>query len=338
MKNKLEMIEGQLQTLADFRKRPVLCIVGALDQRAVLEIRGLLPQMSDLEERFVGQLSVLLESPGGYGQDAYRIALGLREHVEDLEVLVPHKAKSAATLLCLAADSIHLGPHGELGPLDPQMLNLRGSAVPLSALESFNTLDQLLRYSLDSLDGVVQHLVSASLDRKAPMDYPYAIKHAQPLFAAIVSPLFSQVDPHELGDAGRSLQVSEEYAVRVMRRWGYKKEGSDKCRKIARRLTWDYPTHGFIIDLTEAVEIGLKAQRLDSKSVALSQEILQETTEILQETTGYVGLAFPNDNDCQTDTSDSQQEYSKEPHAHDTEKGDETSERSPDGRPHAISA
>ena len=163
------------------------------------------------------------------------------------------------------------------------------------------------------------------------MDFPYAIEHAQPTVCRDRnSPVFSG-RPARIGRRGYvNFQVSEEYAERVMWRWGYSKDGVDKCREIARRLTWDYPTHGFIIDLTEAKEIGLKAQGLDAKSDSLSKEILQETTD-------YIVLAFPDTKDNQTDTSDSQQEDNKETHAHATEQGDETVERSPDGRPVAIS-
>ena len=191
-----------LHTLATERQRPILCIIGNLDEDAVAEVRDLLPQLRDIDNRYAKKLSVLLESPGGSPEHTYRIALGLREYVDDLEVLVPRWAKSAATLFCLAADSIHLGLHGELGPLDPQIHNLRGSFMREPALESFNGLSQLLGYSLDSWDGVLKHLLAASFRRKAPMDLPYAMEHAQPLFAAIVSPLFSKVDLHELGGGG----------------------------------------------------------------------------------------------------------------------------------------
>ena len=39
-------------------------------------------------------------------------------------VLIPYYAKSAATLLSLAADEIVMGPMGELGPVDPSVANI----------------------------------------------------------------------------------------------------------------------------------------------------------------------------------------------------------------------
>ena len=291
-----------LTRLASLRGRPLLCFVGEFTIREVQAVRDLMPQLSS-HEGFSGKLSVLLESPGGLPDDVFRIALALREYAHDLEILVPQWAKSAATLFCLAADTIHIGMHGELGPLDPQKQNLRGSfRGTTAALESFGALQQLLVYSLESLDGIVRHLLVESFRREAPMDIPYAIEHASPLFGAIVSPLFSQVDPHELGDAGRALQISERYAERIMKRWGYANIGDEDRQEIARRLTWDYPSHGYVIDLDEARDIGLNIHRMDPESDFLSHGIIKAVES--GETASFINLFFPDPN-TQTDDNDS---------------------------------
>ena len=302
-------IQKALRVLVAKRQRPVLCFYGDMDPESLQTVRSIAPQL-----KAFNKLSVLLDSPGGYIEDAYRIVLTLREYAKDIEVLVPQWAKSAATFFCLAVNTIYLGQHGELGPLDPQRFNLQGSARPVSALESFKALDQLLNYSLDSLDGIVRRLLM-----NAPMDIPYAIEHAQPLFAAIVSPLYSQVDPHELGESGRSLATSEEYAMRVMERWSYPEiEDADRWQ-IARRLTWDYPTHGFVIDLTEAKQIGLKAERLDYELDKLCRNILNIFS--ITDISGYIDIEIPH------------QEVQNEENRHDVKtKGEEIAERSPGGQ------
>ena len=274
-------IQSALQGLATKRRRPILCFYGDMDQESVQGVRRIVPQLKASNE-----LSVLLHSPGGSIEEAYRIVLTLREYAEDIEVLVPQWAKSAATFFCLAANTIYIGRYGELGPLDPQRLNLKGSAIRISALESFKALDQLLDFSLDSLDGIVQRLLM-----NAPIDIPYAIEHAQPLFSAIVSPLYSQVDPHELGNAGRSLAIGEEYAMRVMERWGYSEIEDDKRKWIVRNLVWNYPTHGFVIDLKESQDIGLNAKRLDDESDILCQKILKLLDSA--DTPRYIDIEVP---------------------------------------------
>ena len=306
-------IQKALQDLAIKRRRPVLCFCGDMDTESVQRVRSIAPQLKVFDK-----LSVLLDSPGGYIEDAYRIILTLREYAQDIEVLVPQWAKSAATFFSLSANIIYIGQYGELGPLDPQRLNLQGSLKPVSALESFKALDQLLKYSMDSLDGIVQNLLM-----NAPMDVPYAIEHAQPLFAAIVSPLYSQVDPHELGESGRSLAISEEYAMRVMRRWGYTEIEDNDRWQIARRLTWDYPTHGFVIDLVEAQQIGLNAERLDNESDKMCWKVLDIFNKIA--VPDYIGIEIPP------------QEVQCKENRHDNKpKGEKIAERSPDGKQNSV--
>ena len=156
-----------------------------------------------------------------------------------------------------------------MGPLDPQMQDPTGSVRPVSALDSFKAMDQLLDYSMQSLDGIIMLLLG-----RTHMDIPHAIEMTHPLFAAIASSLYGQVDPHELGESAGNLSISEEYAVRVMGRWGYSGLGANDVRRIARKLVWDYPTHSFVIDLEEAKEIGLKAERLDETSDSIARAIL----------------------------------------------------------------
>ena len=253
-----------MRELANRRGRPVLLINRDMDWDCVGNVRDIADRLDN-----TGNLTLLLESPGGDIECAYRMLLALRDKVADIEVLVPGWAKSAATFFCLGADSIHMGRYGELGPLDPQILDRSGSAIPVSSLETFNSLERLLDYSMDSLDAIVQTLLT-----RAPMDIPQAIEQARPLFAAIATPLYSQVDPHELGQSGSYLAVSEYYAMRVMKRWAYADGSDDVRRGIARRLVWEYPTHGFVIDLTEAREIGLRVESLDDKFAMICKAIL----------------------------------------------------------------
>lgn len=171
-------------------------------------------------------------------------------------------------------------------------LDRAGSARPVSALESFKALEQLLGHSLESFDAIVQLLLT-----RASMDVPHAINHAKPLFAAIVSPLYQQIDPHELGEAGRYLAECEEYAIRVMQRWGYADKSIIETQNIAHHLVWNYPSHGFVIDLREAQDVGLSAKSLDNESGQVSKLILDSADT-------HVGIGLPlsqsvcNDSDC----------------------------------------
>ena len=65
-------------------------------------------------------LHVLLASPGGDGETAIRLVRGMQSRCSRLTFVVPDMAKSAATLMCLGAHEILMGPTGDLGPVDPQ--------------------------------------------------------------------------------------------------------------------------------------------------------------------------------------------------------------------------
>ena len=69
----------------------------------------------------VPRLDLVLATTGGPATAARRLALLLHEYTDHLTILVPYRARSSGTLLCLAAHELVLGPLAELGPLDPQI-------------------------------------------------------------------------------------------------------------------------------------------------------------------------------------------------------------------------
>lgn len=69
-----------------------------------------------------GKLLLVINSPGGQAMAAERIVNVCRNYSGNkFEVLVPHMAKSAATMICFGAAVIHMSPTAELGPVDPQV-------------------------------------------------------------------------------------------------------------------------------------------------------------------------------------------------------------------------
>jgi ClpP class serine protease len=76
-------------------------------------------------------LTLILDAPGGDGLAAERIIRACRSYTKkDFEAIVPARAKSAATMVCLGADRILMGKTSELGPIDPQVpMKLHGDRV-----------------------------------------------------------------------------------------------------------------------------------------------------------------------------------------------------------------
>lgn len=76
-------------------------------------------QMLNLE----GGLIVIISSPGGDSLAAERIINIFRTFsgTGKYTIIVPGKAKSAATIVCFGSEKILMGPTSELGPVDPRV-------------------------------------------------------------------------------------------------------------------------------------------------------------------------------------------------------------------------
>lgn len=93
-----------------------------------------LPVVYDALQRVDGdRLHLLLGTAGGSVSAARQLAVLLRERVSKLTVLLPARAWSAGTLVCLAADELVPGPLSELGPIDAQVGGADGFASDLPA-------------------------------------------------------------------------------------------------------------------------------------------------------------------------------------------------------------
>ncbi len=121
--------QAQIRELQDQETR-LLCYVAA-GAKASLSRDDVLP-MVDLFNRIPAgsNIDLLLHTPGGDVDAAEKIAYMLRQRVGDsgkLRIIVPDYAKSAGTLVTLAADTVIMSESSELGPVDPQLTLPDGS-------------------------------------------------------------------------------------------------------------------------------------------------------------------------------------------------------------------
>ena len=250
-----------LAEFANATNGAALLLNGDIDEDCLGEVHSALHRMGPQSS-----LSVILNSPGGSIEDAFRIAKALRRRCGNLRVIIPGTAKSAATLIALAADTIEIGAFGELGPLDPQIPDPTGGRWR-SSLETIQGLQYLRTYYIESLN-----LITLELLRRAQMDLAYALRQVQGLLSPITTPLYQNVDFKDLSDSFRLLTVAEYYAGEVMSRWSPLE--ADSIDEVVGKLVWHYPSHGYIIDLREANDIGLSnahplADALESLSARL---------------------------------------------------------------------
>jgi hypothetical protein len=78
------------------------------------------------------RIDLFLYSRGGDTNVPLRLVRLIREHCKNFSVLVPFRAHSAATMICLGADEIVMGRMGEISPVDPTTANVFNPTDPLN--------------------------------------------------------------------------------------------------------------------------------------------------------------------------------------------------------------
>jgi hypothetical protein len=101
------------------------------------DMQGFMEVMRDLNGP---DLDLLIHSPGGSAEATAAIVTYLRTKFPNIRAFVPLAAMSAATMLSLACDEIHMGKHSQLGPIDPQFPTGGGGFAPARAvIDQFET-------------------------------------------------------------------------------------------------------------------------------------------------------------------------------------------------------
>ena len=185
---------------------------------------------------------LILGTFGGDPDAGYRIARALMHHYGDhFYVLVPHFCKSAGTLICIGANTLLLANRSELGPLDIQLrkqdeLFQQNSGLDIVrgiALVTENALDNFRDYLLE-------------INRGSGMTTKSAAEITTRLVIGLYEPVFAQVDPIRLGETSAALQIAASYGERL------NKKAKNLRPNALSKLIHAYPSHGFVIDRSEA--------------------------------------------------------------------------------------
>lgn len=166
----------------------------------------------------------------------------LQKRYETVTVFVPGFCKSAGTLLAIAANDLVFSPYGELGPLDIQMSkqdNLMGMESGLNISEAFASMEVRAR---EAFHRTVTEIVSRS---DGVVSFAIAAKAASDMVGSMYGPVFSQIDPEEVGSRSRAMRIGESYGTRLNQKFGNMKDGG------MAMIAQSYPSHGFVIDMDE---------------------------------------------------------------------------------------
>lgn|GEM_PF-1844519 len=237
-----------------------------------------------------GKIVLVLNSPGGDIDAAYSLCQILRSKCQYFEIVVPMWAKSAATLLCLAADKILMTPMAELGPLDVQVrepgeVNFKG------ALDEYQAIMHVRQEAFSTFDHAVRLILHGS-----GMDIRDILAPAGNFVSNLVSPLYNQIDPVKLGRRARQLDIGYQYALRILKKYGEFEDYS--CDLVANKIVYGYPSHSFAINFEELKSLHLNVELIEIHELEVLISILTEMTDNYLVGGFSDGDAYSMSNEC----------------------------------------
>lgn len=180
-------------------------------------------------------LALFLYTRGGDTDSVWPLISLLREYCEKLTVIVPFRAHSGGTLICLGADEVILMKSSELSPIDPTTTN------------QFNPVDPNKNKIGISVEDVTSYF-------KLSNEIAGIKKEAYKLevFKELTRPdRASTVHPLSLGNVQRVYMQIRRLAKRLLELHLDEKTESNRINKIVKALTEEFYSHSHAITPTE---------------------------------------------------------------------------------------
>jgi hypothetical protein len=230
------------------------------------------PLQRDLDDQIITQcrkrrrrenVMVIVVTEGGDADPAFRIGRCLQLNYATVSVFISGFCKSAGTLLAAAGHEIIISDHGELGPLDVQMPKADDWSVSsgLTVTSSLRTMQaqaqEMFRTTVLELRRKMGGLFSAKT----------AAEIATKLTVGALAPIFQQIEAMHIGEAGRALKIARFYGERLA-------DVSENLQDGALdHLLVGYPSHGYVIDRTEAEDLFVNVRAPSDIEMELSDAL-----------------------------------------------------------------
>lgn len=183
----------------------------------------------------VDRLAMLIYSRGGHTLTGFAIANALREFAKEVDILIPFRAHSCATLISLSGNRILMGPFGQLSPIDPSITTPHGPSIQHEGQIQFIPV---------SVEDVANYFALARSEAKVSEEKMHEV----------FSRLCERVNPLALGAVYRAREQIGMLARKLLKRH----QSDDKCvEKIVNALTRELLSHDYVIGRSEAKELGL---------------------------------------------------------------------------------
>lgn len=236
------------------------------------------------------KIDLFLYSRGGNTNVPLRLVRLIREHCDRFSVLVPFRAHSAATMICLGADEIVMGRMGELSPVDPTTANVFNPVDPLNPAG---------RWAISVEDVTAYFTLAKNI---AELDTE---ESTQGVFKALTD----KINPIALGNVHRVYNLIRDLVPKLLNLHmdTTKVKNKEKVEAIVKTLTETLYTHSYPISRKEANNlVGLNvtepSQNLESLMWSLYKEyekdlkllnpfnpaLMIATSNIFSEETAYI--------------------------------------------------
>lgn len=199
------------------------------------DVQGLMEVIHGLKG---SELDLIIHSPGGSIEATEAIVSYLRSKFNDIRVIIPQAAMSAATMLACASNQIIMGRHSSIGPVDPQFIlqtPLGPQMVPAQAI-----LDQFNLAKLECSD---------------------------PKNLGTWLPILNQYGPALLVQCKNAIALSEKLVSEWLNSYMLADEmdARKNSKKIARKLSNHtfFRSHGRHINQEQAHKMGLKTDLME---------------------------------------------------------------------------
>ncbi len=203
----------------------------------------------------VERLDLLIYSRGGDTLSGFAMANSLREFAGEVNVLVPFRAHSCATLMALSANNIVAGPFAQLSPIDPSITTPHGPKIEQDGIAKFIPV---------SVEDVANYF---ELARKEA-----GLKDEVHL-ASIVGHLAQRISPLALGAVYRAREQIGMLANKLL---ALHTSDAVANERIVRQLTRELLSHDYIISRREAKEIGMPVVDANDAEAELMWKIYED--------------------------------------------------------------
>ncbi len=230
-----------------------------------------LRQMDETEK-----IDLFLYTQGGISVAGWGLVHLIREFCKEFSVLVPFKALSCGTLICLGANKIVMGRLGQLGPIDPSTQNPFNPPIPGLPIAPQNTLPMNVEDVVSFID-----LAKREIGLKGDSGLSVALEALSRM---------SPTAPLALGAAHRVRPQIIMLATELLKTHMGKKDKGIK--RIVSVLAKKLGSHDYLIGRREAKEIGLKVEDASANVETLMWELYSEYEGLMELTMPYSAEAF----------------------------------------------